>query len=268
MNWLLSGMAALGISYLVIVAGMYTFQRSFLYLPDKQHFSPDEAGLSGIKALTITTSDGEHLQAWYLPATAGQPTILYLHGNAGSIVGRTERLRFYQRQGVGALFVSYRGYGSSSGSPNQSGLINDALAAYDWLVQENIAAEKIAVLGESLGSGVAVQLALQRPLRAVILEAPFTSTMAVAKVIYWWLPIDLLMKDRFESIAVIDKVAAPILIVHGAEDEITDVEQGKQLFDKAAQPKSLEIIKGASHEGISFEDTWRKELAFIESVKP
>ena len=266
MNWLFSTLALVCVCYLSIVAGMYILQRGFMYLPDKHDYSPANVGLSGVDVIGIETSDGEHLQAWHLPAKPGQPTILYLHGNAGSIASRAERLAFYQQHGLGALLVSYRGYGTSSGTPSQDGLVNDALASHDWLVQADIMPDNIIVLGESLGAGVAAQLAIKRPLRAVIMEAPFTSTMDVARSVYWWLPVDLLLKDRFETIAIIDQIKAPILIVHGEKDEITPVEQARQLFAKAREPKTLYIIKNASHNGISVEAVWQREQAFIDSL--
>lgn len=266
MNWLFSTLTLLCICYLSIAAGMYISQRGFMYLPDRRNLNPDDVGLIGVNVAMISTSDGQHLQSWHLPAKPGRPTILYFHGNAGSIADRADRLRFFQKQGLGALFVSYRGYGASTGSPSQSGLVNDALAAHDWLVQNNIAPENIIAVGESLGAAVVVQLAQQRFLKAVILEAPFTSTMDVARSTYWWLPVDLLMKDRFESIKLIDQIKAPILIVHGEQDEITSLEQGRQLFAKAREPKTLYIIDGASHNGISIEDVWLREQVFIETL--
>ena len=266
MNWLFSTLTLLCICYLSIAAGMYISQRGFMYLPDRRNQNPDDVGLSGVNVAMNSTSDGQHLQSWHVPAKPGRPTILYFHGNAGSIADRADRLRFFQKQGLGALFVSYRGYGASTGSPSQSGLMNDALAAHDWLVKSDILPDNIIAVGESLGAAVVVQLAQQRSVRAVILEAPFTSTMDVARATYWWLPVDLLMKDRFESIKLIHQIKAPILIVHGARDEITSVEQGRQLFAKAREPKTLYIIDGASHNGISVEDVWLREQVFIENL--
>ncbi len=267
MSWLISIVVVLGIAYLAIMVAMYTFQRSFLYLPDRQAYSPGDVGLSGIEEITIPTPDGEQLQSWYLPAKIGQPTVLFFHGNGGSIAGRAERLAFYQARGFGALFVSYRGYGKSTGSPTETGLVNDSLASYDWLRQKNIAVENIVVVGESLGSGVAVRLAVERPIKALIIAAPFTSTVDVAKSVYWWLPVDLLMKDRFEIIKIIDQVKVPLLIIHGEKDEITDVDQGRKVFDKANQPKILQIIKGGTHNGIFVESTWQMEVDFIKSIR-
>lgn len=262
-EWLIIFLKVLLVAYVIVTIGMYVFQRSFLYLPDKQAASPSDLGLSGVQSLIIPASDGEKLQAWFLPAKPDRPTILYLHGNAGSIAGRADRLTLYQQNGYGMLLLSYRGYGGSTGSPTEQGLVNDAVAAYTWLNNQNIQAEKIVLVGESLGAAIAVRLAVKHPVSAVILEAPFTSTMDVAKATYWWLPVNLLMKDRFETIKIIDQVKSPLLIVHGDQDEVTNVRQGKQLFASAPDPKTLKIIKGASHVGIQNQDVWRMELEFI-----
>ncbi|VAV97582.1 hypothetical protein MNBD_ALPHA08-781 [hydrothermal vent metagenome] len=267
MSWLISIVVVLGTAYLAIMVAMYVFQRGFMYLPDRQAYSPGDVGLSGIEEITISTADGERLQGWYLPAKTGQPTILFFHGNGGSIAGRAERLAFYQAKGLGALFVSYRGYGKSTGTSTETGLVNDGLASYDWLLQKNIAAESIVVIGESLGAAVSVRLTLQRHVRALIIEAPFTSAVDVAKSVYWWLPVDLLMKDRFETIKIIDQVKVPLLVIHGEMDEITNVEYGKKLFEKANQPKTLKIIKGGTHNGIFVKSTWQMEVDFIKSLK-
>ncbi len=259
MAWL----ATLIVVYIAIATGMYVFQRDFLYFPEKVDRSPADVGLSGIKQVVITTDDDETLEAWHLPTQPGRPTILHFHGNAGSISDRSERLRYYQRQGIGALFVSYRGYGTSSGSPTESGLVNDAQAAHRWLRSKGVEASKIAVIGESLGAAVAVQLAVRKKISTLVLEAPFTSTVDVAKTHYWWLPVNLLMKDRFESIKLIKDISVPVLVVHGELDEVTSVDQGKQLFDAANRPKNIHIVEDSSHNGIFNQSVWSKELAFI-----
>ena len=159
--------------------------------------------------------------------------------------------------------MSYRGYGASTGTPTEPGLIEDALAAYDWLISRNIQPGQIALIGESLGSAVAVQLAARLKVRAVALEAPFTSAVNVAREVYWWLPVNLLMKDRFESITAIRTVTAPVLVVHGERDQIIKASHGKTLYEAANPPKKLSIIKGGSHNGFSGPRVWDEELAFV-----
>ena len=157
-------------------------------------------------------------------------------------------MAFYQSKGFGALFVSYRGYGSSTGAITERGLIIDALTAYDFLISRGIGPEMIMVVGESLGTGVAVQLAAQKKVAALALEAPYTAAVDVAAGIYWWLPVRLLMKDQFLSRDYISRVTAPLLIQHGDRDGIIPVAQGQRLFALANEPKQLVIIPGESHD--------------------
>jgi fermentation-respiration switch protein FrsA (DUF1100 family) len=204
------------------------------------------------------------LQAWFSPAQLGKQTILYFHGNGGEIADRAERFAAYQAQGFGVFFLSYRGYGASTGLPSEQGLINDALAAHDWLMARGIAAGEVMLVGESLGSGVAVQLAAERRVKALALEAPFASAANVAAAAFWWLPARLLMKDKFDSIAVIDKVKAPLLIIHGDRDGVVPLSEGQALFARANEPKEMVVIPGGSHGSIFSADSWMLEMRFFD----
>lgn len=260
MFWVIS----IAVIYVAVAAMMYVNQRNYMYFPDTgAGMAPQGAGLQQIEQLTIATADGERLEAWYAGAKPGNPTILFFHGNAGHISYRADRMAHLTGKGAGALFVSYRGYGASTGTPTEQGLTADALAAYDWLISKDIQPEQIALIGESLGSAVAVQLAARRQVRALVLEAPFTSAVNVAREVYWWLPVNLLMKDRFESLKAITKVKAPVLVVHGERDEIIGASHGKTLYEAASPPKKLSIIEGGSHNGFSGPRVWDEELAFV-----
>ena len=211
----------------------------------------------------IKTPDGETIVLWYAEAKPGLPTILFFHGNAGEISGRAERMAFYQSQGFGALFVSYRGYGGSTGSISEQGFMTDAFAAYDYLTKRGVAPEMIAVVGESLGTGVAVQLAAQRPVGALALEAPFSAAVDVAAGIYPGFPSGLLMKDQFISRDYITRVKVPVLIQHGDADTVIPVGQGRKLYDLANEPKELVIIPGQGHDMIGTPEVWSREIAFF-----
>ena len=178
--------------------------------------------------MNLATQPGEKLVAWYAPAQGDKPTILFFHGNAGEITGRSERFAYYQRAGYGVMFLSYRGYGESTGGPSETGLNHDADAAYDWLIKRNISAAKIILVGESLGTGVAVQLAARKPVAAMALEAPFTSTADVARLSYWWLPVGLLMKDQFRSIDYLKDIHVPLLFMHGTDDRLIPLQMGRE----------------------------------------
>jgi fermentation-respiration switch protein FrsA (DUF1100 family) len=258
--------------FAVVYAGitlyMYLQQRSLQYHPSNRGLTPEGEGLSGVTVEKIATPDGETIVAWFAEARDGNPTILFFHGNGGEIGGRADRLAYYQSQGFGALFVSYRGYGASSGSISEAGLITDGLSAYDFLIGHGIPAGKIAVVGESLGTGVAVQLAAQRSVGALALEAPYTATVDVGAEIYWWLPVRLLMKDTFKSRDFIGKVKVPLLVQHGDVDTLIPVEHGRRLFEMANEPKELIVIPGGDHGVIQEERIWRRELDFFRQNIP
>ena len=252
--------------YAVATLGMYVFQRKLQYFSENKGLTPESVGVVGASVETLTTHDGEKIIVWYAPAAKGKPTILYFHGNAGEMGDRPLRFNYYHSRGLGVAYVSYRGYGGSTGSPSEAGLIADANAAYDWLIAKGVEPGSIVLLGESLGSGVAVQLAAKREVGAVALEAPYTSTVEVAAKIYWWLPVHALMKDQFKSIDFIAAVVAPLFIIHGEEDELIPVEFGKRLFAAANQPKELEIVQGFGHDVLFEETTWAREVEFFARV--
>jgi uncharacterized protein len=254
------------LAYAAAALGMYVFQRKLQYHPENKGLTPASVGISGASVETLTTAGGEKIILWHAPAKAGLPTILYFQGNAGEIGDRPLRFNYYQARGFGVAYLSYRGFGGSSGSPSEAGLIADATAAYDWLIAKGVEPGKIGLLGESLGSGVAVQLAAKREVGAVALEAPYTSTVEVAAKIYWWLPVHALMKDQFKSIDFIAAVGAPLLIIHGEEDRLIPVDFGKRLFAAANQPKELEIVQGFGHDVLFEEATWAREAEFFARV--
>jgi uncharacterized protein len=251
------------LGYLAIVAFMYLRQRELQYFPDDKGLTPSAVGLSGVETVMLTTEDGETIRAWYSPAAAARPTILYFHGNAGEIGDRADRFAVYQRQGAGVLFVSYRGYGGSTGSPSERGLVNDALTAYDWLIGRGVAPRDIMVVGESLGTGVAVQLAAKRKIGALALEAPFASAADIGAQFYWWLPVRLLMKDKFDSVDYIGDIEAPVLIVHGEHDELIPLAEAERLFAAAKEPKEMVVIDRGTHASIFAAETWTREVEFF-----
>jgi hypothetical protein len=249
--------------YLALLVVIYLLQRHLLYHPSRTQSSPAEVGLSGVEVINLSTRPGENLIAWYAPARDGKPTILFFHGNAGDISGRGERFAYYQQVGFGVMFLSYRGYGASTGEPTEEGLISDANAAYDWLIKQNVPASKIVLVGESLGTGVSIQLAAHRPVAAIALEAPFTSTADVARLSYWWLPVGLLMKDQFKSIDYLKDLHVPLLVMHGTDDRLIPVEMGKALYEAASEPKEFVAIPNGTHGSIFSESAWQREIDFF-----
>ncbi len=233
--------------YAVLVVCMFTFQRQLQYFPDTRRVTPEQAGISGVDEVEIQTSDSEKLVAWFSAARDGKPTIIYFHGNGGALWYRAERLAAFRADGYGVLLAGYRGYGGSTGTPTETGLIRDARAAVEFLTARGVSTDSMVFYGESLGTGVAVQLAVEITPGALVLESPFTAAVDVASGTYWWLPVTFLMKDKFQSKPLIDKIGIPLLIVHGEEDRVIPIAQGKDLFAAANEPKQLIVVPDVGH---------------------
>ena len=196
------------------------------------------------------------------------PVILYFHGNAQAVQARWERAKLFTEEGFGIFMLSYRGFGGSSGKPTEAGLMLDAQAAYDFLVSQGFTSSQMVYWGESLGSGVAVQLAARHEPAAMVLEAPFTSAADVARRSYWFLPVGLLMKDQFKSIDHIGNVKAPIFIFHGDSDVVVPFALGRSLFEAANEPKTLHPVEGGGHVDPLTLPLWQKIKTFISSHSP
>ncbi len=247
LRFVATGLAA----YALIVAAAYFFQRSLMYFPDTSAPQRALAGLGDMQEVTLRTADGIELTSWYKPPAAPElGTVVYFHGNGGNIEGRGFKVRPMLDAGYGVLLVSYRGYGGNGGSPSEEGFYADGRAALDYLAAQGVVAERVALYGESLGAGVAVQMAAERPVKAVVLEAPFTAAADVGAAAYPFLPVRLLIKDRFASIDKIDDIDAPLLLLHGEADRVVSVKLGRALLGAADEPKQGVFFPGAGHENL------------------
>jgi pimeloyl-ACP methyl ester carboxylesterase len=206
--------------------------------------------------------DGVELTAWRGDASPGKPTILYFHGNAGNLSDRAERFRQILASGFGLLAISYRGYPGSGGVASEKAIVSDAIESFDRLSSET---QDIVAYGESLGTGVAAFVAAQRPVRALVLEAPYTAALDIAAATYPWVPVGYLMRDPFLTRDIIGQVKAPILIVHGTADTVIPVEHGRRLFELAEQPKQLAIIEGGGHGDLWTRGLWPIVLGFLQT---
>ena len=233
--------------YGLVVGAAWLGQRHLMYVPNATRVPPAAAGLMGVEELVLTASDGAKLIAWHSPARDGRPTILYLHGNAGNLAGRADRFQRYQRQGFGLMMLSWRGYGGSTGRPTEASNVADAILAFDALVASGAPAEDVVVYGESLGSGVAIQLAGERRVGALVLDAPYTSIVDVALLSYPYLPVRPLLLDRYESDQHIAKVTAPVLILHGERDSVIPVRMGRQLHELVKGERKLVLFPDGGH---------------------
>ncbi len=233
--------------YTLVVFGAWYSQRRLMYFPDPARVLPASIGLAGVSETVITAPDGVTLVTWTAKARPGMPTLLYFHGNAGNLASRANRVRRYTDAGFGLLMLSYRGYGGSGGSPSEANNVTDARVAYDRLTAQGIKPRDIVLYGESLGTGVAVQLAAEKPVGAVILDAPYTSMVEMAALAYPFIPVRPLLVDRYESDRHIAKVKAPVLVLHGIRDGVIPVAMGRALYAKANEPKRLETYPEGRH---------------------
>jgi fermentation-respiration switch protein FrsA (DUF1100 family) len=223
----------------------------------------------GARDVWLRTSDGVRLHAWFLEAPGSPLVTMYLKGNGTNLTHRPGHLREMIPAGSSVLILDYRGYGKSQGRPTERGLYRDADAAYEGLIAMGYQPGRIVVLGESLGSAVAVDLARRRPCAGVILECPFTSFSAMAGTIVPW--AGRLFASGFNSLGKIGGVHAPLLIIHGDRDTITPYSMGRALFAAANQPKSFWTVQGATHIDIVqvAGPLYRARLqAFYESILP
>jgi fermentation-respiration switch protein FrsA (DUF1100 family) len=247
---LLLNLALIGtIFYLTLCVSLFVWQRRMIFITGSERPDPVQAGVPTAQVLPITTPDGLTLNAWFQPpADASRPVMLFLHGNAGHIGHRAGRLAELAESGWGSLLLDYRGFGGNPGSPSENGVAIDARAAYDALRRMGIAESRIVLWGESLGTAIAVRLATEVPAAALILEAPFTSMADMARRRYSFVPIDTLLRDRFDSIARIASLRLPMLIVHGTEDALIPPAMGQRLADTATMAdRTFRLIPGATH---------------------
>lgn len=242
---MLRGIAVVLVVALALLAAIWAFQRRLIYLPTQSTPGVPE----GVEEVTYTTEDGLDLIGWLVPATGeAKGAVLVFPGNAGNRAARVPLGRELAGLGYTTLLVDYRGYGGNPGSPSEEGLSRDARAALDYLESRaGTDPDRIAYFGESLGSGVAVQLAVEDPPSALILRSPFSSLADIGAVHYPVLPISLLLRDRFENTDKIDRVDAPILVIAGSVDRIVPTRLSRELYEAAEEPKELVIIEGAGH---------------------
>lgn len=220
---------AIGAFGYAAVAGIVYFkQRSFLYFPSQEI----SKNAPGFQIINFPTDDGLTLAAGYQPAQVGRPTLLAFHGNGADWQSMAHGLRPLIDRGYGVLSVEYRGYQANPGSPSEKGIYKDGRAALQWLNANGVPASQVVAVGNSLGSGVAVQLATESPIRALVLVSPMSSMVRLASAQMSWLPVNLLLRDRYDNLAKLPNVAVPIMILHGGSDEVIPIQEGRMLASR------------------------------------
>lgn len=253
------------IAYAAVLVLVFVFQSRLVYYPEvgrEVAVTPQSYGLP-FEPVEIRTSDGETLQAWWVPAADPRGTVLFFHGNAGNISHRLDYLLMFHRLRYSTLIVDYRGYGRSTGAPSEAGTYRDAEAAWDYLRgARQVIAPDIVVAGESLGGAVATWLSARNGPRAVLLFSTFTSVTELGAEVYWFLPVRLLSRIGYDNRANLKRIRVPVFLAHSRNDDIVPFAHGKKLFEAANEPKSFLEMRGGHNDGFIFaRKEWVGELA-------
>lgn len=244
--------ALLVIAALVAVAGavLYFSQQNIFYPAPRDY---PRGPLPGYRIVHTETSDGLRLAALYRPAQPGRRTAVFFHGNGDNLVGAMEAMRGLAANGNGVLLVEYRGYGGNPGSPGETGFYRDGEAAMQWLADQGVATSQTILIGNSIGSGPATEMATRHPVAALIFVSGFSSLPDVARAHVRWLPVGWLVRDQFANATKIAAIKSDVFILHGDRDNIVPVANARRL--STARPRStLTIVSGAGHE-LVYSDT-------------
>ena len=248
-----TALSILGVTALLyggLVCALYVFQRNILYAPGNGVPELSDSLVPQASEVTVKTADGLTLKGWGYKAISRVETILYFQGNGQHIGNRDKKMAGLIANGFGVIMAGYRGYGGNPGAPTEEGLYQDGEAWLTFAGDFAGGSDKVVLYGESLGSGVSSYLASRHAMRAVVLEAPYTSITEIASEQYWYVPVKSLLKDRFESLSRIADLKAPLLILHGSEDRLIPASHGKRLFEAAKQPKAYVELEGGGHSNL------------------
>ena len=233
--------------YFFVLVFLYFYQRNLLYLPNENNYSGDKISVD-IQKVKIPTSDNIELLGWYHEKNLkDHKTLVYFHGNAGSLENRIHKLNHFKNMNINFLIIAWRGFSGNNGKPTEEGLYIDGKSAIDWLIKKGVDEKNLILYGESLGTGVATHLAQNKNYAGIILETPFTSMIDTAKKFYPYIPVSLLLKDKFENYKKIKNINSPILVMHGEVDQIVPFFMGKKIYELANEPKYSYFTKYDDH---------------------
>jgi len=269
---MLEALWALVAAIVLVLAVIWLFQRRLIYFPLNEPVPPAASVLPAAEEVSFQTEDGLPLRGWFVPALgASRFTVLVFNGNGGDRSYRAPLAAGLAIKGLSVLLFDYRGYGGNPGNPSERGLASDARAARAYLdSRRDVDSDKIAYFGESLGAAVAVTLAVERAPAALILRSPFTSLSDMGRLHYPFLPTGPLLRDRFDSVARIGRVACPVLIVAGERDQIVPLEHSRRLFDAISTTGRLVVVPGADHndyELLAGEQLIAEIVRFLDTVE-
>ena len=233
--------------YFFVLVFLYFYQRNLLYHPNENNYSGDKISVD-IKKVKIQTSDNIELLGWYHEKNLKDyKTLIYFHGNAGTLENRIHKLNHFQDMNINFLIIAWRGFSGNNGKPTEQGLYEDGKSAINWLAKKGVDEKNLVIYGESLGTGVATHLSQNKNYAGIILETPFTSMIDAAKIFYPYIPVNLLLKDKFENYKKVKNINSPILVMHGEVDQIVPFSMGKKIYEIANEPKYSYFTKYDNH---------------------
>ena len=237
MKYLYLTVTSITLAYLIINLFIYFYQRNLLYNPSENNYLNDKINFH-YKEIFIETDKNIKLKSWFINKDLKKfKTVVFFHGNAGNLLNRVHKINELNKLDINILLISWRGFSGNKGKPSEKNLYYDAKQTIDWLKAQGLNNKNIILYGESLGTGVVTELASKNNFGGIILESPFTSMVDTAKIYYPYLPVSLLLKDRYDSKSKIKDIKSPILIMHGKMDNIVPQQMGLELFEKANNPK-------------------------------
>ena len=233
--------------YASVLVLLFIFQRNLMYHPNENNYFGDKLEVN-IEKVNINTPDNLSLLGWFHKKNLNKfKTIIYFHGNAGTLENRIHKLNHFKNMEVNFLIIAWRGFSGNDGKPTENGLYLDGMSAVNWILDQGVKEEDIILYGESLGTGIATEIAQNKNFAGVILETPFTSIINAAKEFYPYIPVNLLIKDRYENYKKIKNIKSPILIMHGEQDTIVPFKMGKKMYQLANEPKYSYFTKHDDH---------------------
>ena len=252
--------------YFLLLTFVFFYQRKLLYHPNFSNHVTGDGLIHSIEKINIKTEDNIDLKGWFHLKDLKKKTILFFHGNAGTLDNRIYKLNFLGNLDINFLIIAWRGYSGSSGKPTELGLYQDAKSAVNWLNLKGIAEKNIILYGESLGTSVAIEIGQNKNFAGMILEAPFTSMVDTGKKYYPFFPVKLLLKDKYESKNKIKNIKFPILVMHGKKDKIIPFYMGEAIYNLANKPKFKYFPDNDDHM-MDFDENLVNEISsFLKSL--
>ena len=246
-------------AYILVLIFIYTNQRNLLYHPTENNYLDDTIQFN-YEEVFIEVEKNLKLKSWFVKKDLKKfKTLIFFHGNAGNLLNRVHKINKLNNLNLNILIISWRSFSGNTGEPTELNLYNDANKAVEWLNNKGVKSENIILYGESLGTGVAVEIGQSNKFNSIILESPYTSMEKAAKIYYPYLPVKFLLKDKYDSEKKIKNIKTPILIMHGKKDNIVPFHMGKKLFETANKPKKFLQIEEDDHM-LSFNDNLLLEI--------